>query len=121
MPRRRTFVPPSRNRTAGFRVSAGVELADVMVLVAVATALLVPLGWEYASFRRELRLGRAGALLMLLLLLPAFAVGLAVALPLAASPGLQWSATVLVTLAAYSLATSALGGAIASRAPGRSG
>jgi hypothetical protein len=74
----------------------------------VVVAIVVPLAREYREFRRDWGLGRLGALLTSCMLFPALGVGVALALPLAATPALQWSVTVLVTLGVYSLGTSAL-------------
>jgi hypothetical protein len=53
---------------------------------------------------------------------PAFVVGLTLALPLQSRPALQWVATVVGTLAVYSLATRAIAASAsaAGTAPSRS-
>jgi hypothetical protein len=97
------------------------ELANLIVFAPLAAAVFVPLAREYAEFRREWGLGRFASLLTTLLVLPALALGFAVSLPLALEPALQWAMTVTVTVAAYSLATSALRAASANGgAPQRS-
>lgn len=86
----------------------------------VAAVVVVPLVREYAEFRRAWGLGRAGALGVTALVLPAVAVGIAAAAPLAAWPYAQWAATVAVGLAVYSLGVLAVGAAIEpARAPQR--
>lgn len=77
-------------------------------LAIVVAAIVVPLAREYCEFHREWGLGRLGALLTSLMLFPALGVGSALALPLAATPALQWTVTVVVTVGVYSVATSAL-------------
>ncbi len=77
-------------------------------LTVVALAVVLPLAREYAEFRRQWGLGRLGAALVAATLLPSLALGFALALPLADRPALQWTATVAVTIAAYSLATAAV-------------
>ena len=78
------------------------------VLVAIGAVVLVPLAREYLDFRRSWGLGRTWALATTGLVLPAFAAGFAVSLPLGSRPGLQWAATVAVTLVLYSLAVRAV-------------
>jgi hypothetical protein len=73
----------------------------------LALAILLPLVREYVEFRREWGFGRLRAALVTGTLFPSLALGLAVSLPLAESPALQWTATVVVTVLAYSAATSA--------------
>ena len=92
------------------------EMGSLLALVALAGVVLVPLGREYAEFRREWGLGRLKALATTLLVVPALAFGIAVSLPLAAEPAAQWTASVLVTLLAYSLATA---GVRSTREPAR--
>jgi hypothetical protein len=77
-------------------------------LVAFAVAVVLPLVREFREFRRDWGFGRLPALLTSLLLFPALGVGTAVALPLPVAPALQWTITVVVTIAVYSAATSAL-------------
>ncbi len=83
-------------------------LESAFPLVILALAVLVPLGREYAAFRREWGIGRLAALGTAFSLFPALGVGLAVALPLAPVPAAQWAVTVVATLLAYSLAVAAL-------------
>jgi hypothetical protein len=84
------------------------ELANLLPFVPLAALVFVPLAREYGEFRREWGLSRGSALLTTLLILPALGLGLALALPLAPEPALQWTATVVVTLAAYSLGVAAV-------------
>jgi hypothetical protein len=84
-----------------------VELVNLLVLATLAAVVLVPLAREYADFRAA-GLTRSGAVSTTLLLLPALAVGLALALPLAATPAAQWALIVVVTIALYSAATRAI-------------
>jgi hypothetical protein len=89
------------------------------ILMAIGAVVLLPLAREYLEFRRSWGLGRVGALATTGLVLPAFAAGFALALPLAARPGLQWAATVAATLVAYSLAVRAVESAVEpAREPG---
>ncbi len=83
-------------------------LESAFPLVILALAVLVPLGREYAAFRREWGIGRLAALGTAFSLFPALGVGLAVSQPLAAQPAAQWTVTVVVTLVAYALAVAAL-------------
>ena len=66
----------------------------------VAGLVLVPLAREYADFRRSWGLGRAAALGVTGLVVPAVALGVLAATPLAGRPWLQWGVTVAVALAA---------------------
>jgi uncharacterized membrane-anchored protein len=88
----------------------------------LAAVVLVPLGREYADLRRSYALSRLGALATTALVLPAFAVSLVLALPLADFPVAQWLATVVTTLLVYSFATRAIvsSAAAAETAPSRS-
>jgi hypothetical protein len=89
------------------------------LLLALGAIVLVPIAWEYLDFRRSWGLSRFAALATTLLVAPSFVVGLALALPLASRPDLQWVATVVVTLVVYSLATRAAGATLGpARAPG---
>jgi hypothetical protein len=81
-----------------------VELVGWGLLAVIAALVVVPLAREYRDFRRALGLGPLGALGTTALLLPSFAIGLVLSLPLGAHPEVQWLATVLATLVAYSLA-----------------
>jgi hypothetical protein len=89
--------------------------STMVVLAVLAAVVLAPLARECVDLRRSFGLSRLGALATTALVLPAFAVGLTLALPLQAWPALQWLATVFSTLVVYSLATSAIA-ASASRA-----
>ena len=88
----------------------------------LAAVVLVPLGREYADLRRSYALSRLGALATTALVLPAFAVSLALALPLANFPVAQWLGTVATTFLVYSFATRAIvaSAAAAGTAPSRS-
>jgi hypothetical protein len=84
-----------------------VELVNFLVLATLAAVVLVPLVREYADFRAA-GLARGAALGTTLLVLPALAVGLAVALPLFTDAAAQWALTVVLTVALYSAATRAI-------------
>jgi uncharacterized membrane-anchored protein len=88
----------------------------IVGILAVAALVVVPLCREYADFRRAWGLGRLGALGLTALVVPAVGIGVAVALPLAAWPLVQWGVTIAAALAAYSLAVRAAEAAVA---PGR--
>ena len=91
-------------------------------LALVAGVVLVPLGREYADFRRTWGLSRLASFMTTLLVLPSLGVGLAVATRFAATFEVQWVATVAVTIALYSLAAAAVRNALEpARSPGRSG
>ena len=77
----------------------------IMPLGILGFAILVPLVREYVEFRRDCGLGRVRAALATGTLFPALALGLAVSLPLAERPALQWTATVVITILGYSAAT----------------
>jgi len=79
----------------------------IVPLGIVGVAVLAPLVREYLEFRREWGLSAPAALLAAGTLFPALGVGIAASLPLAGRPSLQWVATIVVTIAAYSLAVSA--------------
>lgn len=81
-------------------------------ILAVAALVLVPLGREYADFRRAWGLGRLAALGVTGLVVPAVGIGVVVALPLAAWPYAQWGVTIAVSLAAYCLAVRAVEAAV---------
>jgi hypothetical protein len=80
----------------------------MLLLSALAFVLIVPLAREYADLRRTYGLSRAGALGTTALVLPSFAVGLVLSLPLSAQPALQWLAIVCATIALYSIAARAI-------------
>jgi hypothetical protein len=81
---------------------------NALGILVVAGLVLVPLAREYVDFRRSWGLGRAAALGVTGLVVPAAALGVVAAAPLAARPWLQWGATVAVALAAYSLSVRAV-------------
>ena len=83
------------------------ELGSLLLLGSLAAVVLLPLAREYTDLRRR-GLARTSALGTVSLLVPAFSVGLALALPLAARPAAQWAATVVLTLAIYSAAARAI-------------
>jgi predicted PurR-regulated permease PerM len=83
------------------------ELADLFVVGIVAAVVVFPLAREYQDFR-AVGFTRGAALSTTLLLLPALAVGIALALPLGAEPVAQWTMTVVSTVAFYSAATRAI-------------
>jgi Kef-type K+ transport system membrane component KefB len=83
----------------------------IVGLLAVAVLVVVPLAREYADLRRAWELGRLAALGLTGLLVPAVAVGLAIALPFASWPFVQWGVTIAAALAAYSLAVRAVAAA----------
>ena len=80
---------------------------NLLVLGTLGAVVLLPLAREYVDFRAA-GLARSAAVSTTLLLLPAFVVGLALALPLAATPAAQWTTIVIVTVALYSAATRAI-------------
>jgi hypothetical protein len=80
---------------------------NLLLLATLGAIVLVPLAREYADLR-AVGLARVSAVGTLSLLLPSLAVGLALTLPLATRPGLQWAVTVIVTVALYSAATRAI-------------
>jgi hypothetical protein len=86
----------------------------------VAIVVGAPLAREYVEFRREWGLGRLRAALVSLSLFPSLGAGLALSVPLAEAPAIRWVATIVLTIAAYSLATAALRTAVATEAPRRS-
>ena len=87
-------------------------LMTYLPLVIVAAAVLVPLGREYADFRRNWGLTRSASVATTLLVLPSLGVGLAVGLTLADSFAAQWTTTVIATIALYSAATAAVRNAL---------
>ena len=84
-----------------------VEHVNLLVLGTLGAVVLIPLAREYVDFRAA-GLARTAAVSTTLLLLPALAVGLALALPLAARPAAQWALIVVVTVALYSAAARAI-------------
>lgn len=92
-----------------------------MGILAVAVIVVVPLVREYADFRRAWGLGRLSALGVTGLVVPAIAIGLAVALPFSQWPFVQWGVTVAAALAAYSLAVRAVEGVLAPERVSHSG
>jgi hypothetical protein len=84
-----------------------VEPADLPVVAIVAAVVVLPLAREYQDFRAT-GFRRAAALGATLLLLPALAVGITLALPLGAEPAAQWAVTVVLTVGLYSAATRAI-------------
>ena len=96
-------------------------LVTYLPLALIAAVVLVPLGREYADFRRTWGLTRVGSLATTLLVLPALGVGLAIGLRFGGPVEIQWAATVAVTFAAYSLGTAAVRNALESaQSPRRS-
>ena len=85
----------------------------IVGILAVTALVVVPLVREYADFRRSWGLGRLAALGVTGLIVPALAIGLALALPFSQWPFVQWGVTVAAALAAYSLAVRAVEGALA--------
>jgi hypothetical protein len=80
---------------------------NLLLLATLGAVVLVPLAREYADLRAE-GVARASALGVISLLVPALGVGLALTLPFADRPELQWALTVIVTVALYSAATRAI-------------
>jgi hypothetical protein len=80
----------------------------MLLLTALAVVVVAPLACEYADLRRGVGLSRVAALGTTTLVAPAFAVGLALSLPLRDQPALQWAAIVCTTLVVYSLAARAI-------------
>jgi uncharacterized membrane-anchored protein len=81
-----------------------VQVVGWGLLTVIAAMVIAPLAREYLDFRHAWGLGRMGALGITALVLPSFAVGFGLALPLHDHPGIQWVAAVLATLVVYSLA-----------------
>jgi hypothetical protein len=94
----------------------------VVVLTLLVGIVLIPLAREYGDLRRSFGLSRLAAFATTSLVFPAFAVALTLALPLQSRPALQWVATVVGTLAVYSLAARAIAASAsaAGTAPSRS-
>jgi hypothetical protein len=88
------------------------QWVGIVGILALAALVVVPLLREYADFRRAWGVGRLAAFGLTGLVVPAVAVGTAVALPFAAWPFVQWGVTVAAALAAYSLAVRVVGDAI---------
>ena len=80
------------------------EDANLLLLAVVVTVVVAPLAREYADLRRAWGFGRLAALATTLLVLPSLGVGLALSLPLAERPTLQWTVAVVVAIAIDSLA-----------------
>jgi uncharacterized membrane-anchored protein len=93
----------------------------IVGILVVAAIVVVPLVREYADFRRAWGLGRLSALGVTGLVVPAIAIGLAVALPFSQWPFVQWGVTVGAALAAYSLAVRAVEGVLAPERVSHSG
>jgi hypothetical protein len=95
---------------------------SMLVVALLAGIILVPLVSEYGDLRRSFGLSRVAAFATTSLVVPSFVVGLTLALPLQSRPALQWVATVVGTLAVYSLATRAIAASAsaARTAPSRS-
>jgi uncharacterized membrane-anchored protein len=89
------------------------QWVGIVGILAVAALVVVPLIREYADFRHAWGLGRLAALGVTGLIVPATAIGLAVALPFAEWPFVQWCVTVAAALAVYSLAVRAVEGLLA--------
>jgi uncharacterized membrane-anchored protein len=83
-----------------------VTLAVIGVLF--AAVVVAPLAREYADLRNTFGLSRTAAFGTTVLVVPAFAVGSTLALPLADRPAAQWLVAVAATLVLYSLATRAI-------------
>ncbi len=94
-------------------------LLNTAPLGIVAAAVLAPLVREYVEFRRDWGLGRLGAAFASLTLFPSLGLGLAISLPLAETPTVRWLATIIVTIAAYSIVTAAIRPTTARSAPSR--
>jgi hypothetical protein len=95
---------------------------SMLVVALLAGIVLVPLAREYVDLRQSFGLSRLGAIGTTALVVPAFGVGLTLALPLQSQPVLQWLATVCATLFLYSAATRAMvsSASAAEAAPSRS-
>ena len=92
------------------------------LVIAIAALVVVPLACEYLDLRRTWGVSPLAGLAVTALVVPSFGVGFALALPLAARPGLQWLVTVMATLAVYSLAVRGVEEVVRAspaRAPGR--
>jgi ABC-type spermidine/putrescine transport system permease subunit II len=84
------------------------EDANLILLAIVGTVVVAPLAREYADLRQAWGLGRLAALATTLLVLPSLGIGLALSLPLAERPTLQWTAAVVLARVVYSLAAAAV-------------
>jgi hypothetical protein len=82
--------------------------SGMLLLTALAVVVVVPLAGEYADLRRAFGLSRATALGTTALVIPSFAIGLALSQPLSERPALHWVAIVCTTLAVYSLTARAI-------------
>ena len=80
------------------------EHVNLIALAVVGALVLAPLAREYADLRQAWGFGRLAALATTLLVLPSLGVGLALSLPLADRPSMQWTVAVVVAIAVYSLA-----------------
>jgi len=104
---------PVEHPWTGKRRCGIVDGVNAVGILLVAGLVLVPLAREYADFRRSWGLGRAAALGVTGLVVPAVGIGIVVAAPLSGRPWLQWGVTVGAALAAYSGAVrAALPGAL---------
>jgi hypothetical protein len=84
-----------------------VELGDILAVSVVLAVVVLPLAREYQDFRAA-GFSPSAAMSMTGLLLPALAVGIALALPFGAEPAAQWAVIVVSTIALYSAATRAI-------------
>ena len=102
---------PVEHHWTGERRCGIVNGVNAVGMLVVAGLVLVPLAREYADLRRSSGLGRAAALGVTALVLPAVGLGMVAAAPVADRPWVQWAVTVATALTAYSLAVSAVGAA----------
>lgn len=80
----------------------------MIVLLILAAVVLTPLMREYTDLRRSHGLSRLAAFGTTVLVLPAFGMATVMSLPLSPHPAAHWTATVVVTMLAYSVATRAI-------------
>jgi uncharacterized membrane-anchored protein len=80
----------------------------MILIVALAGIVVLPLAREYSDLRRSFGLSRVAAFATTGLVFPAFGAAVILALPLAAHPAAQWLAIVGTTLVVYSAATRAI-------------
>ena len=80
------------------------ERANVILLAIIGGVVVAPLSREYADLRQAWGFGRLAALATTILVLPSLGIGLALSLPLADRPTLQWTVAVAGALVVYSLA-----------------